>query len=220
MRTTDSLEKPLWVFLLLLAAALRLVGLGAAPLTSAEAVQALAAYQTAHGGGIPPEAQTISPLLFHANVLLFALFGGGDGLARLVPALCGVGLVLTPLLLRRYLGPWGALGSGLMLALSPTLLALSRTLDGAVPAALGVMLLVGAVARYLDSWRSAWIPLGGVGLALALTAGPDAWGLLLGLALALALGLWVWREQLPWVWPMLRPALGRAPVAFALGLFA
>ncbi|MBC7226853.1 MAG: hypothetical protein H5T61_06420 [Thermoflexales bacterium] len=210
----------IWPLLLLLAAALRLVGLGAAPLSSAEAVQALAAYQTAHGGGIPPQAQTISPLLFHANVLLFALFRGGDGLARLVPALCGIGLTLTPLLLRRYLGPWGTLGSGLMLALSPTLLALSRTVDGAVPAALGVMLLVGAVARYLDSWRSAWIPLGGVGLALALTAGPAAWGLLLGLALAFVAGLWVWREQVPWVWPMVRPGLGRALVAFALGLFA
>lgn len=220
MPKAHSLERSLWVILLLLATALRLVGLGAAPLSSDEAVQALAAYQTAHGGGIPSEARTISPLLFHANVLLFALFHGGDGLARLVPALCGVGLALTPLLLRRYLGRWGALGSGFMLALSPTLLALSRTLDGSIPAALGVMLLVGAVARFLDSWRSAWIPLGGVGLALTLTAGPTAWGLLLGLALALAGGLWVWREQVPWVWPMVRPALGRGLAAFALGLFA
>ncbi|MCS7283846.1 MAG: hypothetical protein RMK65_01535 [Anaerolineae bacterium] len=213
-------ERLLWLILLLLAATLRLADLGAAPLTSAEAVGALAAYRAAHGGGIPPEAREIPPLLFHAHVLLFALFHGSDGLARMVSALCGVGLTLTPLLLRRYLGPWGAAGSGLLLALSPTLLALSRTIDGAIPAALGVMLLVGAVARYLDSWRSAWISLGGVGLALALTAGPTAWGLLLGLALALAAGLWVWREQAVWIWPMIRPALGRALTAFALGLFA
>jgi predicted membrane-bound mannosyltransferase len=182
MRNPDSTERFLWLLLLLLAAVLRLAGLGTAPLSSAEAVQALAAYGAAHGGGIPPEARTLSPLLFHVNVLLFTLFHGGDGLARLFPALCGVGLTLTPLLLRRYLGRWGALGSGLLLTLSPTLLALSRTLDGSIPAALGVMLLVGAVARFLDSWRSAWVPLGGVGLALALTAGPAAWGLLLGLA--------------------------------------
>lgn len=220
MLKTTPLERALWVILLLLATALRLVGLGTAPLSLDEAVQALAAYQTTHWGGIPPAARTISPLLFHANVLLFALFRGGDGLARLIPALCGVGLALTPLLLRRYLGRWGALGSGFLLTLSPTLLALSRTLDGSIPAALGVMLLVGAVARFLDSWRSAWIPLGGVGLALALTAGPTAWGLLLGLALALAGGLWVWREQVPWVWPMVRPALGRGLAALALGLFA
>ncbi|MGQ9709480.1 MAG: hypothetical protein ACUVXE_03290 [Anaerolineae bacterium] len=220
MPKTTSLEHSLWVILLLLATGLRLVGLGAVPLSSDEAVQALAAYQTAHRGSIPPEAQTIPPLLFHINVLLFALFRGGDGLVRLLPALCGVGLALTPLLLRQYLGRWGALGSGLMLALSPTLLALSRTLDGSIPAALGVMLLVGAVAHFLDSWRSAWIPLGGIGLALALTAGPTAWGLLLGLALALAGGLWVWREQVSWVWPMVRPALGRGLAVFALGLFA
>ncbi len=219
MRNPDSTERFLWLLLLLLAAVLRLAGLGIAPLSSAEAVQALAAYGAAHGGGIPPEARTLSPLLFHVNILLFALFHGGDGLARLFPALCGVGLTLTPLLLRRYLGRWGALGSGLLLALSPTLLALSRTLDGPIPAALGIMLLVGAVARFLDSWRSAWIPLGGVGLALALTAGPTGWGLLLGLVLALAAGLWVWREQVPWVWPMVRPALKRGLAAFAGGLF-
>ncbi|MGB9872346.1 MAG: hypothetical protein ACPLYD_11870 [Anaerolineae bacterium] len=213
-------ESLLWFILFFLTAVLRLVGLGAAPLASAEAVQALAAYGAAHGGGVPPEAQTISPLLFHAHVLLFALFGGGDGLARLLPAFCGIGLALTPLLLRRYLGRWGALGSSLLLALSPSLIALSRSVDGSIPAALGVMLLVGAVARYLDSWQSAWIPLGGIGLALALTAGPAAWGLLLGLVLALGVGLWVWREQVAWYWPMLRPALGRALAALALGLFS
>ena len=219
MRNPDSTERFLWVLLLLLVAVLRLAGLGTTPLSSTEAVQALAAHQAAHGGGIPPEARTISPLLLHINVLLFALFHGEDGLARLFPALCGVGLTLTPLLLRRYLGRWGALGSSLMLTLSPTLLALSRTLDGSIPAALGIMLLVGAVARYLDTWRLLWVPLGGVGLALALTAGPTGWGLLLGLALALAAGIWVWRRDVKWVWPMIRPALGRGLAAFAGGLF-
>lgn len=213
-------EVPLWIALIVLAAALRLSDLGTAPLSSSEAIQALAAYRAAHSGVLLPETASISPALFHLNVVLFALSHGGDGLARLVPALCGVGLAATPLLLRRYLGRWGALGAGLMFALSPTLLAFSRTLDSAVPAALGVMLLVGAFAQYLDSWRSLWLPVGGVGLALALTSGPVAWGLLVGLLLALATGLYFWREQVAWYWPMIRPALGRGLVACGLGLFA
>ena len=218
----QSLEVALWTLLVLLAALLRLTDLDAAPLSSAEAAPALAAYRLAHPPAslspsppVPP-----SPLLLHLNALLFVLFHGGDGLARLVPALAGVGLVLTPLLLRRYLGAWGALGTGLLIAFSPTAVYFSRTLDGTVPAALGVMVLVGCAARYLDSMRSSWVIWGGIGLAVALTAGPGAWGLLLGLLLALAGGLWIWREQVPWIWPMIRPALRRGATVAGLGVLA
>ncbi len=208
-----------WAILLLLTATLRLAGLGTAPLSADEATQALAALRAVRPDVFPLERVSVPPLLFHLNAFLFALFDGGDGLARLVPALCGIGLVLTPRLLQRYLGCWGALGSGLMLALSPTVLAYSRILDGAVPAAFGVMLLVGAFARYLDSWRPVWLALGGLGLALALTAGPTAWGLLIGLILALAAGLYVWRDQVALYWPIIRPALSRGLIACGLGLF-
>jgi len=210
-----GLEAALWTALVLIAAALRLTDLAAAPLGTAEAEQALAAYRVAHDVG---GASAGPPLLFHLNTLLFALFDGGDGLARSVPALAGVGLVLTPLLLRRYLGRWGALGTGLLLAISPTFLFASRTLEGTVPAALGVMLLVGCAARFLDTWRSSLITLGGLGLALALTAGAGAWGLLLGLLIALAGGLWVWRDQVEWIWPMVRPALGWGALVCGLGV--
>lgn len=214
-----NLERLLWTVLFLVAALLRLTDLASAPLNTAEAFQALAAYQVAHGG-VASGIYQAAPLLFHLNVLLFALFGGGDGLARLVPALSGVGLVLTPLLLRRYLGGWGALGTGLLLALSPIALYGSRLLDGTMPAALGVMLLVGCAARFLDSWHRSYVVWGGLGLAVALTAGPAAWGLLLGLLIALAGGLWVWRGQVPWVWPMVRPSLGRGLAAAGLGVLA
>lgn len=213
------LEGCLWAVLAFLAAAVRVTGLAAAPLSSAEATQALAAYVAARGMGAQAAGtHTIAPLLFHLNTLLFILFDGGDGLARLVPALAGVGLVLTPLLLRRYLGRWGALGTGLLLALSPTAIFFSRTLDGAVIAALGVMLLVGCVARFLDTWRSGLVTLGGLGLAVALTAGPGVWGLLLGLGIALACGVWVWRDQAGWVWTMVRPSLGRGLASAGLGV--
>lgn len=219
-----TLEILLWLALGIVSAWLRLTDLSAAPLTSQEAAQAVPAYEAARAVGSAANASvpspSESPLLFHLNVLLFALFDGGDGLARLVPALAGVALTVAPLLLRRYLGAWGALGTGLLLALSPTALVASRTLDGAVPAALGVMLLVGSAARYLDSFGRSWVVWGGLGMALAVTAGPGAWGFLLGLLLALAGGLWLWRAQLPWIWPMVRPALGRALAVAGLGVVA
>lgn len=212
----------LWLALLLIAALLRLTDLATAPLAATEAESALAACRAAGGqaGGIAEAVPTPAPLLFHLNSLLFGLFDPGDGLARLVPALAGVGLVLTPLLLRRYLGRWGTLAAALFLALSPTSLLFSRTLDGAVPATLGVMLLVGCASRFLDTWRSGLLIGGGLGLAIALSAGSAAWGLLAGLLVALAAAAWVWREQVEWLWPMIRPALGRGLTAAGLGLLA
>lgn len=205
----------LWLGLILLAGVLRLVDLATAPLSAAEASQALAAYAASRGGGVGIEGP---PLLYHFNILLFALFDGGEALARLVPALAGLGLVLTPLLLRRYLGRWGALGAGLFLALSPTATLASRTLDGTTLAALGVMVMVGAAARFLETYRPRWITLSGLALAVALTAGPAAWGLLLGLLIALGVGLWIWRDELGWILPVLRPLVGRWLVAAGVGL--
>ncbi|MGD1994152.1 MAG: glycosyltransferase family 39 protein, partial [Anaerolineae bacterium] len=210
----NQAETLLWVGLVGLAAALRLVDLAGAPLTAAEASQALAAYVTSRGAGVAVEGP---PLLYHLNTLLFALFDGGDGLARLVPALAGTGLILTPLLLRRYLGRWGTLGAGLLLALSPTAVLASRTLNGTMLASVGVMVMVGAVARFLETYRPRWILFSGLGLAAALTAGPASWGLLLGLLLALAVGLWIWRDELGWILPVVRPLAGRWLLAAGAG---
>jgi hypothetical protein len=213
-----SLLPILWLIVAGLASALRLLELGAAPLNSSEAVQALASYQTVLGMG--EGVQSFAPLLYHGNVLLFSLFGSSDGLARLLPALFGVGLALTPLLLRRHLGKWGSLGMGLMLALSPTAAFHSRLLDGSIGAALGVMVLVGCAVEFLDTYRSNLVVWGGIGLAVALTAGPGAYGLLMGLVLALAGGLWLWWDQIEWVWPIVRPVLGKGLLAAGLGVLA
>lgn len=218
-RLPAGLDAALWTALALVAAGLRLAGLAAAPLNSAEAEQALAALRATQGV-LSDAAARISPLLFHLNTLLFFVGDGGEAMARLVPALAGVGLALTPLLLRRYLGRWGALAMGLLLALSPSALLASRTLDGTVPAALGVMVLVGCAAGFLDHWRIGLVTAGALGLAVALTAGPAGWGLLLGLLIALGLGLWVWREQAAWLWPLVLPALGRGAAVTGLAVLA
>lgn len=208
-------ETLLWGGLVLLAALLRLVNLGAAPLGAPEANQALAAYVTSRGGG----GEVVGPpLLYHLNTLLFTLFDGGDALARLAPALVGIGLILLLRLFRPYLGRWGALGAGLLLALSPTAVTASRTVDGTMLAAAGVMAMVGAAARFLETYRPRWIVFSGLGLAVALTSGPAAWGLLLGLLLALGVGLWIWRDELGWILPVVRPLAGRWLVAAGAGL--
>lgn len=140
------------------------------------------AWQAVEDQGMP--IGDYSPLLFSVNSLLFALFGASDALARLVPALAGAGLALTPLLLRERLGRWGALAAGVYLTISPTAFFASRQVDGATVAALGVMLLLGGLMRFLESERRPWLILAAGGLSLALTASSITYGLLIPLALA------------------------------------
>jgi uncharacterized protein (TIGR03663 family) len=185
-----TVETGLWVLVGVVALALRLAHLDAASLSGREAHEAMLAWRAVTGQGMP-EAD-YSPLLFAGNALLFTLFGAGDGLARLWPALSGGALALTPFLLRQRIGRVGALVAGLYLALSPTSLFASRQLDGAVMAAAGGMALLGGLVRFSDTGRRAWLTLSAGGLALAVTSSPSAYGLLLALGLAWLILSWIW----------------------------
>nr|HID14393.1 hypothetical protein [Anaerolineae bacterium] len=181
--TNITVETVLWALIALIALAFRLSHLDAAPLNAGEAREAMFAWRAATGVGLPFHAN-YSPLLFVANSLLFTLCGTSDALARLWPALFGSALALTPFLLRQRIGRVGALAAGLYLALSPTALFASRQLDGAVVAAVGGMIFLGSLVRFLDTDRRPWLTLSAGGLALAVSSSSSAYGLLLTLGLA------------------------------------
>ena len=167
----------LWGAVLLVALALRLVALGAAPLSPDEALTALPSLDASRGDGWPTASE--SPLLLTGNALLFLLLGPSDVTARLLPALAGTALVALPWLWRRRLGELGALTATGLLALSPIALFGARHLDAAVIGTLGAALVLTAlstVQRRPDLLLAA-------GLALGLTGGPAFYDALLpGLA--------------------------------------
>lgn len=189
-RFNFTIEAGLWIAFVLIALTMRIASLDAAPLARSEAQEAMSAWYAVSGQSVPL-APSYSPLLFAGNRLFFFLFGASDALARLWSAIFGSLLVLTPLLLRRRLGRWGALVAGGYLVLSPTALVASRHLDGTIVAACGVMIGLGSIVRYLDSERHTWLACAAVGLALALTGGAAAYGFLLSLILACALTCYV-----------------------------
>jgi uncharacterized protein (TIGR03663 family) len=178
-------EWALWVLVALLALAMRLAQLDVAPLTGPEAREAMLAWRAATGAGRP--LGDYNPVLLAGNSLLFALFGGGDGVARLLPVLFGTGLALTPALFGRHLGRIGALASGLYLAVSPTALVASRQLDGTMIASFAAVGFVGSLVRFWETDRRGWLVSAGVALGLALTGGTAAYGVLLPLGLAYAI---------------------------------
>ena len=184
-----TVERVGYIFAGLLAAVLRFAELGLRPLNEAEAVQALAALRFTDGAFQAAPAGTI-PGLFTGNVIAFTLMGGGDAIARWLPALAGVLLVLLPYGLRHRLGRGGALVASFLLAVSSSAVFFSRTLDGAIlVAACGLAMVVGLI-NYIDTRRPGALYLAAAALGLGLTVGSGIYTILL-ILLAFALLLYL-----------------------------
>ena len=170
----DHYEKLLWGLALILGLILRMVKLGDAPLTDWEAGNALQAFAWIRSGILPNGSQAGYTL---ASSLIFFIFGSSNFAARLIPALAGSMLVLTPLLFRKSLGRWPALIAAFGLAFDPALAAISRQADGASWALAFSVLSLGFALNGRKKWS-------GFCLGLALLGGPMLWLGWLGLAIA------------------------------------
>ena len=180
-----TVERVGYVAVGLLAAALRFAELGLRPLNEAEVVQALAALRFTDGSFQAAPSGTI-PGLFSGNVIAFTLMGSGDAIARWLPALVGLILVLLPYGLRHRLGRGGALVASFMLAVSPSAVFFSRYLDGAIlVAACGLAMVVGLIS-FIDTHRRGGLYLAATALGLGLTVGSGLYTILL---ILLAFGL-------------------------------
>jgi uncharacterized protein (TIGR03663 family) len=150
-----------------MAVGLRLYKLDGRPLQTIEAAQAVAAWRSAQGLSLGQH----SPIFFTGNKFLFALFGANDFLARLVPALSGVLLVIGPYFLRQRLGRMGALVASFLLALSPSTLFFSRYLGGEIIVATCALAITWGLFGYLDQRQPRHLYVVAVALGLALSAG-------------------------------------------------
>ncbi|MBN1399517.1 MAG: glycosyltransferase family 39 protein, partial [Anaerolineae bacterium] len=171
-----NIETALYVLLGVAALVLRLAALGRWPLSEGELTTALAAWRAAKGG--LPQPSGYVPLLYDANLFLFALTRASDAAVRLLPALMGALLVIVPYGARDVLGRRGALMASLLLALGPTWLFFSRTAVGTIPAVLAsaIVLVWGWRGWHAGSSRTmAWAL---VALGLGLTAGPGIYTLI------------------------------------------
>ena len=156
-------EHALWLGLFGIATLSRLANLEAAPLNNSEAATSLSALALAHGSA----AATTNPLFAAMQALLFTLFGAHDWLARLIPALAGIGFCLSPFLLRRNLGASRALWLSAFLVLSPTLWFVSRQAEGAS--------LAWALAlSCFCAWKASNTLASGLLMGLLLACGQDA----------------------------------------------
>ncbi|MFN8457000.1 MAG: hypothetical protein U0401_20435 [Anaerolineae bacterium] len=210
-----TLERLLYALLLALALALRLWHLTDDPLSNAEAGQSLLAWQLYQGQ--PIAGGLYSPLLVTLQSLAFFLLGPGDAAARLPAVLLGSLLVVLPLTFRRQLGPKVCLLVVALLALSPTAIFLSRTVNGEIGAAAGALMLVRGLFNWAEAGRRRWLWLGAGGLALLLTAGPMAYSIVIIFAIILMVRWAYFKELWQQGWVLARASQPEPAIAAAAG---
>jgi len=164
-----SLETVVWLAIIAVVAALRLARLEHLPLTIDESVRALASWQTAEGN--VPDGWS-GDLTQAVTAYLFAIFGAGDQLARLAPALLGCLAVALCWPLSRYASAPGALVAAVLLAISPLLVHVSRS---GLPYAAGAALSMGMVVALFAFLKSrSPVSLFALAMAAGLALGSDA----------------------------------------------
>ncbi|MFC2016063.1 flippase activity-associated protein Agl23 [Chloroflexota bacterium] len=168
-------EKLIYLLISVAAVVSRFWDLGARAMSHDESLHALYSYYLYNGTGYTHTPMMHGPFLFHANALVYFLFGDSDYSARIVPALFGVFLVLSPILLRRWLGRTGAILTSLFLLISPSVLYYSRYIRNDVYIAVWTIVLIAALFHFLRDHRPSWFYLGAVVLMLSLTTKENAY---------------------------------------------
>ncbi len=176
-----TLETGLYGLILLAGIALRLWNLGRYPLSGAEAEHSLAALRLYQGQ--PLDADIYSPLLVSLNSFIFLLFYHSDATARLVTVVLGSVLVILPLTFRRQLGRRVCLLASALLAISPSAVFLSRTINSEIIVAAGALMMAAGFFNWAETGRRDWLFLLAGGTAVLLTAGPMAYSIVLIFAL-------------------------------------
>ncbi|MCB0171294.1 MAG: glycosyltransferase family 39 protein, partial [Anaerolineae bacterium] len=187
-----TVEMVLIALIVIVGAGLRLWQLGNYPLSDVEAQQSLVAFQLANGEAI--QSTNYSPLLVSLNGLAFLLFQDSGATARLASVLIGTILFLLPLTLRRQLGPAVTLIASALLAISPTALFLSRTVNSEIAVAVGALMIFAGFFNWSDSGQQRWLYLAAGGVAVALTTGPLGYSIIVIFAVVILIKLAAFRQ--------------------------
>ncbi len=171
LRRGITVEASLYILVLALAAITRFWDLGSKALHHDESLHAYYSWLFATGEGYRHHPLMHGPFLFHANALVYLLFGDSDATSRYMPAFFGVVLVGLPYLLRgpRHLGRWGALAASFLLLISPAILYQSRYIRHDIYTITGTLLFFICIVRYLENPERKWLVIGAASASFLLT---------------------------------------------------
>jgi len=165
VRLAVSWEVALYALILAAAVGLRFWDLGSRSLHHDESIHAQWAWGLLKGH-YRHDPIFHGPLYYHAEALVFFLFGASDYTARVSAAIFGSLLVALPLLLRKRLGVAGTIAAVSLLAFSPTIVYFSRFFREDIYMAFFTMAMVASMWRYFEDGRDRWL----IAFALAFAA--------------------------------------------------
>jgi uncharacterized protein (TIGR03663 family) len=194
-------EKAIYLAIFLLAVASRFWDLGARAMSHDESLHALYSYYLYNGSGYVHNPMMHGPFLFHANALVYFLFGDTDFTARIMPAIFGVIMVMSPLLLRRWLGRVGAVIVAILLLISPSILYYSRYIRNDIYIAVWTVLLIAALFHFVRSRKPGWFYVGAAALMFSLATKENAYIFgFIGLLFIVEVILWERLRQRDHLW--------------------
>jgi uncharacterized protein (TIGR03663 family) len=153
--------------LVLFAIATRFWDLGSRALHHDESLHSLYSWYLYVGRGYVHDPMMHGPFQFEGTALIFLLFGASDYTARMLAAIFGVWIVISPYFLRRELGRLGALVASALFAVSPSFLYFSRFAREAIYFAGWELLVVIAIFGYLRTRQKSYLYLLALGTILA-----------------------------------------------------
>lgn len=143
--------------------ALRLFDLEGKPLHHDESEHAWFAWQLITGHGYSYNPVFHGPVQFYLIALADLVFGAGDYVTRIPPALMGTAAVFLPFFVRRQLGAIAALTASAALCLGPSYLYFSRFAREDIYVACVTLALMVVLIRFFDA-PSRWQPIALLGL--------------------------------------------------------
>ncbi len=189
-------EKAIYLVIFVVAVISRFWDLGARAMSHDESLHALYSYYLYNGTGYAHNPMMHGPFLFHANALIYFLFGDSDYTARIVPAFFGVLMVFSPLLLRRWLGRKGTLITSILLLISPSILYYSRYIRNDIYITVWTMVLIAALFHLLRDPKPRWFYMGAAVLMLSLATKENAY--IFGfIGLVFVIEVWLWERVSP-----------------------
>lgn len=187
-------ESIAWIVIFIVGIFTRFYRLGERAMSHDESLHTLYSYYLYNAGNYEHNPMMHGPFLFHANALMYFLFGDNDATARVAPALAGLGVLGLAYLYRRYIGRVGALVAGVLLLVDPTVLYHSRYIRDDIYIAFFSMAWVYCAFRYVElrsATRMRWLLLMSIVMAFAVVTMENSFifGAIIGAFFA-GLALW------------------------------
>jgi predicted membrane-bound mannosyltransferase len=143
-------EVAVYILILVSAILTRFMHLGDRVMSHDESLHTRFSWNLYDSGNFQHTPLMHGPILFHMVALSYSIFGDSDFSARIYTAVVGVMMVMSPILFRYWLKPWGTILVSIGILISPLLMYYHRYIREDTPTIMAGILMIWAILMYLS----------------------------------------------------------------------